>query len=364
MNTILELAFVALVGAVVLVTLTIIGVRALRLGLDRRRDRLAAAPRRTLLTYLADGGPADGLQELLDIPGPAWRAVEPTAAAMLAKLRGETRDALATVFERRGIGHRALADLDRHDPVRRAGAAEILGSLRRRDAVLALCARLSDRDPEVRLVAIRALGHIGDPAATGPLLATLATTDPAPVHLVADALEKLDSGADAALLDALTHPEARVRATVLDTLRLRGTTGAEALVITALYGDESDEVRRRAAAVLGRTGGRAALDPLLRAANLDPSTAVRSAAARALGDLGQRAAVPGLVGLLEDRRHRVAHEAAGALTRLGEPGLGALREVAAAHHPAGAPGTGTAHAKEALAATSLGAALAAGGVAR
>jgi HEAT repeats len=349
MNDLLRLAFLALLGAAAAVTLSVVVARALRLWLDRRRERLAAGPRRILLAFLADGGPADQLEELVALRGPRWRAVEPAATALLAKVRGEARDALVTLFERHGVGDRALRDLGRAGAVRRGRATEVLGNLRRRDAVPALCARLTDRDPDVRLAAVRALGRIGAAAAAEPLLATLATPDPAPVQLVAYALVQLEAGADGPLLAGLDHPDPQVRATILDTLRLRGTTGAEARVVAVLRGDASAEVRRRAAAMLGRVGTRAALDPLIAAAAGDAAKAVRAEAARALGDLGTPAAVPALRDLVGNRRYRVAHEAAGALVRLGEPGLATLRALAV-------DGNGAAHAREALAAAKLAAA--------
>jgi HEAT repeat protein len=338
-NDVLRPASLALVGAAGLVVLTVVAARATRLRLHRRRERLAEGPRRQLLAYLADGGPEDELTDLVRLPAPAWRAVEPAATALLAKVRGEARDALAALFERRGLGDRALAELGGRGAVRRARAAELLGGLGRRDAVPALCARLTDPDAEVRLAAIRALGHLGDPAATQPLLNTLATAEPAPVHLVAYALVQLDSGADARLLGGLDHPRAQVRATVLDTLRLRGTAGAESRAVSVLGHDADPQVRRRAAAMLGRVGGRGALQPLIRAAQADPVPAVREEAVRALGDLGHPAAVAALRALLDDPRYRVAHEAGAALVRLGTPGLAALREAAGAGGADGALGT-------------------------
>jgi HEAT repeat protein len=101
--------------------------------------------------------------------------------------------------------------------------------------------------------------------------------------------------------------------------------------------------------MLGRVGTRAALDPLIAAAAGDAAKAVRAEAARALGDLGTPAAVPALRDLVGNRRYRVAHEAAGALVRLGEPGLATLRALAV-------DGNGAAHAREALAAAKLAAA--------
>lgn len=346
MASLLRPAFLVLSAGAVLVIALVVVARAVRLRLERRRARLSAEPRRRLLGYLADGGTEEDLAALLAMPGAAWRAVEPAATAMLAKVRGESREALVVLFERRGVGERALAALSarRSGAVRRARAAEVLGSLGRRDAVPALCARLADRDPEVRVVAVRALGRIGDSAATGPVLDTLARPDAVPVDIVAYALTQLDPGADAVLLSALEHPEPRVRATVLDTLRLRDTAGAEAAAITALLADPEPAVRRRAAALLGRVGGRNALDPLIESATDDPDPSAREASVRALGDLGGVAAVPVLRRLLDDPTYRVAHRAGTALVQLGPAGLSALQE---------ATGTGAAYAREALAAAEL-----------
>ncbi len=343
----LRLVFIGLVGASFGVLGVVVVARALRLTGERRRERLAAVPRRQLLGYLADGGPPEELEALVDLPAAQWRALEPAATAMLAKVRGEARDALAELFERRGIGDRALAALSRRGTgaVRRARAAEVLGSLGRRDAVPALCTQLAD--PEVGPVAIRALGHIGDSAAAGPLLDTLAAVDRTPVHLIAYALVQLDAGADAPLLRALDHPLARVRATVLDTLRLRGTAGAEGRAVVALGTDPDEPVRRRAAALLGRVGGRAALEPLITAATGDPDLAVREEAVQALGELGAPRAVPVLRDLLDDGAYRVAHRAGAALVQIGPAGLAALRECAHGHRASAA------HAREALALAEL-----------
>ena len=342
MNRLLALAFVVLVGLTGLVSAAVVVTRAARHALDRRRERLAAAPRRALLTFLADGAPADQLDELAALPGPPWRAIEPMATALLGKVRGDARDGLVALFERRGVGERALVDVARIGAVRRARAAEVLGNLGRRDAVPLLCAGLADRNPDVRLVAVRALGRIGDAAAAQPLLATLARPEPAPVHLVAYALVQLDGGADAALLAALAHPAPQVRATALDALRLRGTIGAEARAVEVLRVDPSAWVRGQAARLLGRVGARAAVEALTTAAHRDPVPDVRAQAARALGDLGAPAAVPALRELLDDPRYRVAHEAAAALARLGSRGSVALREAA------GVGGPGAAHAREAI----------------
>ncbi|HLL64951.1 MAG TPA: HEAT repeat domain-containing protein [Micromonosporaceae bacterium] len=310
-------------------------VRGVRLMRARRQVRLAAVPRMALLRFAAESG-AEGADELVTMAPAAWRSIERTAVNLLGKIRGDAHQALVTVFERRGAADDALRALHSRSGVRRARAAEALGNLGRRDAVAALCVLLRDPRSEVRVVAVRALGRIGDPAAAEPLLASLADIDPAPSLVVAHALIQLDPAAEPALIRALQHPAPLVRVTVLDALGLLGAAASAVPVAEVARADPSTEVRVAAVATLGRLGGRAALAPLAEAVLAHEPEPLRAAAARALGDLGNAAAVASLGLLLDDPRYRVAHEAARALRRLGPTGLAELRRVA--HEP---PGTGT-----------------------
>src|SRR5262249_4107166 len=147
---------------------------------------------------------------------------EPTAIAMLGKVRGEARAALVALFEQRGAAARALVDLRRPGAVRRARAAELLGNLGRADTVPVLCSLLGDASPEVRVVAARSLGRIGSAEAAGPLLAPLAGRRAIPAHFVAHALLRLGTGTLPALAAALVHDEPLVRATAADVLGLAG----------------------------------------------------------------------------------------------------------------------------------------------
>ena len=258
MNGLLRLAFLALLGGVA-------AARALRQWLDQRRERLAAVPRRALLAYLADGGPEDELAPLVQMPGPQWRALEPSATALLAKVRGETREALVTLFERRGMGDRALRDLSRRARVRRARAAELLGSLGRHDAVPALAALLTDRDPEVRLVAIRALGRIGDPAATAPLLSTLAGPDPAPVQLVGNTFRFWTQGAAASVTLQIKF--------MRETFSYSSSTGEELFNQIGVYEDK-DGVRQQDTPYSQTFFGFAVQEPIDSAARTAASAAI------------------------------------------------------------------------------------------
>jgi HEAT repeat protein len=349
--------FIVLTAVLVGTTAGIVVVRLARLVRERRRAALAAGPRRALLAFVADNGETGG-DELVAIGDEAWTAAEPGALGLLGKLRGEAHLGLVSVFLRRGTARTALLDLRSRSAVRRARAAQILGDLELRQAVPHLCRLLTDRHSEVRVVVIRALGRIGDPAAAWRLIASLDRPDPVPSLLVTHTLVQLGAETEVTLSAALDHPEARVRAVCLDALGLLGAAGSVQRVARVLREDPVPGVRISAAASLGRLGTRSAIEPLT--ATLEPAqpTALRAAAARALGDLGTPAAVPALAGLLHDDAYRVAHEAAQALRRLGPAGLHALRslldEEATRARDTGAgaharPTSAAAHAREALA---------------
>jgi HEAT repeat protein len=355
-------AFVALFAVAVGLALSLVVARLWWVWRGRVLARRAAGPRRRLIAFLAEPDEPGALAALVDLPRPAWRAIEPTAVTMLGQVRGEAHTALAAVFLHRGLAGQAVRDLRRRVGVRRGRAAELLGALRRHDAVPALTGLLADRDPQVRLAAVRALGRIGDPAAALPLLDTVAGAHPAPSHIVAQALAGLGPAASPILLAALDRDEALVRATALDALRLLDTVGTATRVAAVLRDDQSLPVRRRAAQALGRSGGRAALAHLVEAAEPDQPPALRADAVRALGELGAAAAVPRLVDLVRDPDFEVAHEAAAALVRSGPAGRAALVElvdrapagaVAAGHAGAAGDDIAARHAAQALAMAEL-----------
>ena len=348
---------IIVLAAIVLVTgLGIVAARVLRQVRQRKRAALAAGPRRALLAFVADHG-EEGSHDLVAIPQDAWTAVAPGALRLLGKLRGEAHAALVSVFLRRGTGRAALRDLRSRSRVRRARAAQVLGDLEVRQAVPELCRLLTDRHAEVRVVAVRALGRIGDPTAAWRLITSLDRSDPVPSLLVTHTLVQLGPDAEVTLSAALDHPQARVRAVCLDALGLLGAAGSVGRVARVLREDTVLDVRVAAAANLGRLGARSAIEPLIGALTAARPAPLGAAAARALGDLGAPSAVPALAALLDDE-YRVAHAAAYALGRLGRTGQDALRSVLAAEAAemvaAGRgshalPSSAASHAREALA---------------
>lgn len=328
-------ALLTLATATVLLGLTVGLGRAASRARQARRRRLAAPARRALLALTAgDEDTAALTTELVTLDEPTWRTVEPTAIALLSKVRGEAYPILVSLLERRGLPDRAALDLRSRSAARRATAAEVLGNVGHRQSVTALTALLGDPDPDVRTVAARALGRIGDPDSALPLLRSLAGRRPVPPPTVAQAVMRFGPAAQGALETALGHEHELVRATAVELLGLVGAISSAARVERALRSDPSVEVRVRAATALGRLGPRSALPPLLSAVEPGRPAALRAAATRALGEIGATAATPALAVLLGDPEHPVAHHAAYALLRLGGAGRAVLVDAAEV-----APGT-------------------------
>ncbi|BCJ50756.1 hypothetical protein Asp14428_22310 [Actinoplanes sp. NBRC 14428] len=340
---------VILAGIVAVTAAGIVAVRLVRRTRERKRAELAARSRPALLAFVADNG-EEGGDELVAIPEQAWRAAEPHALALLGKLRGEAHAGLVSVFLRRGTARTALGRLRSRSPVVRARAAQVLGDLELRQAVPELCRLLTDRHAEVRVVAVRSLGRIGDPAAAWSIIAGLDRSDSIPALLASHTLAQLGAEAEVTLSAALDHPQARVRAVCLDALGLLGATGSVDRIARLLREDTSVDVRVAAATNLGKMGTRGALEPLSAAVHSSRPTLLRAAAARALGDLGSPSAVPTLVALLDDETYQVAHEAAHALRRLGPAGLDALRDTVEADRSRAEAGGAGAHAQRSTAA--------------
>ena len=342
----LSLALLSISSLVAALALSIVLVRAVRRLLVARREAKTSLVRPVLLAMLGEEDQElsqDALARLLAVDARTWRALEPTVAGLLGKLRGTSHELLRTLVVLRGTVARAKHRVHGFGAVRRAKAAELLGSLEDPRMTDDLVRRLRDRDPEVRQVAARAIGRSGDARGAGPLLGCLVGNS-VPPRVVSQALLRLGTGAQPALVGALRNNDELIRAVAVEILGLSSAMSASLAVQQSLLEDPSLEVRIRAARSLGRLGMPSALRALQLATKPEQPDALRAVAARALGELGHTGAVPRLRVLLRDPVHRVASTAGRALVLLGPKGVVALRKEVA-NRPRGA---GAAHARDAL----------------
>ncbi|KQX69696.1 HEAT repeat domain-containing protein [Angustibacter sp. Root456] len=339
----------AIAGLCLLLALAIVARRGLR-ERAHRRSRALAEPHRQLLVALVvdDDIDQEHLATLLQLDATTWAALEPIVVSMVRKLRGEAREVLVDLLDRRGTIARLTRRLGARGAVRRARSAELLGLLGEhapRSELERLLLR--DRDPEVRIVAARALGEIGDPASAPALLSAVSGTHTVPMRIVARSLARLGPGAAPALVEAMTSAQAPARAVAAEILGLGGAVTAVGVLSSHALRDPDDDVRIRCARALGRIGVPSALSVLRRCVEPEEPAALRAVAARAVGDVGGPEAVRVLRPLVADAEHRVASNAARALAGVGPVGLEALHEMAGS----GAPGA--TYAAEALAVRDL-----------
>jgi len=239
--------------------------------------------------------------------------------------------------------------LDDRDPSVRQRAIAALRATSDPDAFPHLLDHLHDADSRVALAAAEALGAAGNPNAADALY-RLAADETAYYQLRAAAAAALArvAGPDATprLLSLLTDPDVYIRGRVIEAIpAVTGAAEADLLLQAAdshrdLVRPVADALARSGAAVegamidalshlrswvrslavevLGETGSRAAVEPLLRVLRED-APEVRTLAANALGQIGDPAAVDGLTAALDDDNWLTGMAAASALRRINTP---------------------------------------------
>ncbi|WPF83654.1 HEAT repeat domain-containing protein [Sanguibacter sp. 4.1] len=264
-----------------------VAVRLSRARRARRHDERTAQVKPLVLEVLTaeDEEVAPACEAVAALPDTLWPTAETFVLAAFDSVRGEVRDALVQVLIQRGTLERALAATQSRSAVRRARAAEVIGLVGHVSGRRGLVRLLSDPNIEVRTVAARALGQIGDPHLTSILLDSLRPGSDVPPSVVGTAL--LGSGeTDTAALEAgLAADDEVVRLTAI-------AVSAELLVLATARAvadrgltDPSVTVRVQAARALARLGGAWAVPALAAATDPTEASVVRVAATRTLGEM-------------------------------------------------------------------------------
>jgi HEAT repeat protein len=333
-----------------LASLLLLAAVALKLGRrfgSRRQARLQQRVRPLVLAVVAGEEIPAGL---IAIRGAVGRAAERVIFSYLAHVRGDAHERLAEVLHRRGTADRLIRRSRGAGWHARAAAADRLGLIASAAAERRLAEMVAtDRNPEVRVVATRALGKTASGTAARALLDSLGRGNPIPEGIVAAALLELGPDAVTALRETLAGEDpaaSRSQAMAAEVLGLLDEMPAwPDLARHTATGDL--EVRASAVRALGRIGVPQAAGPVLGCLAPGEDPALRAVAARALGMIGNPASGPALAACLDEPDYRIAHNAAQALAKLGPAGYRELAGAAAAERP------GADHAREALATAAL-----------
>jgi HEAT repeat protein len=232
------------------------------------------------------------------------------------------------------------------------GNAQISEQIDDFEIVQILAQELKNENWQIRLLAVWALGNIGNPKAIPALIQALQDENKQVRLIAAEALGKIgDSRAVSALIPALQDEDRDVRQAAVNALGKIGDPQVIPFLTRALQ-DEDTDVCQAAAEALGKIGDPQAIPALIQAfeswkidlkkgsskqtSSLEEillqikanwSVEVRQAIVKALGEIGDPQAVPALIDALKDEDWRVREAAVEALRKIGPPALPALIEM-------------------------------------
>jgi len=303
-----------------------------------RRERRAKARelelgmlRPVLLSYLAtwEDGNARDLGDTLIKHRSRATSFEEVVAGLLPKLRGADRSVLVDILRRRGTVAKACKDTSSWRSVRRYQAVELLGSAGVQEGTPFVAKLLDDKNGEVRLASVRALGRIGGLEAATALLEHLDREDARiPPHPVTMALLRIGTDATEPLLVGLTAERATVRTIAAEVLGVLGIFSAVPYLEDRLGSDLHAAVRVGAAHAVGRLGMPSSIPVLLETLAREHDLEVLAAGCTALGRIADPSTIPALEGAIGSQSPTVRVAAALAMILMGAPGMTRLRLIA------------------------------------
>jgi len=243
---------------------------------------------------------------------------------VVPKVRGAAREGILQLLDEAGFTEQYLVRLSTRSPRHRAIAAEVLGTMRAHSALPGLLRLLNDRNEELRVVAARALGKLGNPLAVQPLV-DACMQGRIPPGTVASSIIQIGPAAGSLLQANLGSPDARVRAL---TAELAGILRLQPAIdeLCDLLNDPVVEVRRAAATSLGQLANEDAIPSLIRGLQ-DGDVSLRARACAALGQIGSPDALESLRSACSDPEHDVRVAATRALTQTGDRGMLTLADM-------------------------------------
>ncbi len=197
----------------------------------------------------------------------------------------------------------------------RALAAKTVGEIGDVSGLNSLILALRDKETKVRESAARALGKLGSKKAVMDLLSALNDKENSVTCAVAEALGEIKANeAVETLINLLSNEYPIVKESAIVALgNIRDNRAIEPLINS--LNDDEERVRWYAADSLGKIGIQKATLPLITLLS-DKSARVRESVVTALGQIGDESAVESLIKLLKDEDNRVAEKAASVLSTI------------------------------------------------
>jgi HEAT repeat protein len=298
---------------------------------ERRREHELTALRPVLLQYLAswEDGDARDLADTLIAHRSTSATFEELVSGLLPKLRGADRSVLVDILRRRGTIEQACRDTRYRTSLRRALSAELLGSAGAIEGIPFVVRLLDDRNPQVRLAAVRGLGRIGTSESATALITHLDRKDPgiAP-QPVTMALLRMGKEAIGPLRAALDAQRAGVRTMAAEALGVLEVLPAAGALERILRTDPELRVRLGAAHALGRLGLPGSVPVLIQTLKTEHSADILDAACTSLGQIGSADALPALEWAIGHDSPIVRVAAANAMVQVPLEGIVRLRSIA------------------------------------
>jgi HEAT repeat protein len=311
-----------LAGAAIATTVVLVVARLLT---ARRRVRWATR-RRELVRRLLGGSDA-ALEELGRLP---QELVADTFVELIRLVRGDERGAFVAKATEFGVPAQLARQLRRGSARERQLAAQALAQFGDGESVAALRRALGDRNPKVRLAAALSLAESGNAEDVGALVRDLRLGSEEASTLAVTLFQSVSANAMEDIKALILAPETNVgvRLAAIEALVASGDYSVVPVIsdLALKASDDTVELPRYLRA-LGLIGHPAA-GPAILAGLGSGAYAVRAAAAEAAGRIGLAEAADSLTDLLDDEEWWVRFRAAEALLKLGEAGVGRLRQAA------------------------------------
>lgn len=270
-----------IVGAVILLTVALRVARAV----SESRERRLTAPILPLVYAVAmadEAGLAPAIAAVEGLDRGDRRRAEAIALRILPGVQGESWASLIQLLRAEGTNARARKMSQARSWVTRARGTEILGLVAGARAVDDIRPLTADPVAEVRVVAVRALGHCDDSAAVPVLVQMLRKPDSVSATITSTALLAHAHQAHDQVLPLLYDDDPRVRrnaALLSGYLIAAGTVAALEKAVTI---EREDQVRMALARSLTIVQSRSSVAVLATLCGVGESLAMRRSAAAAL----------------------------------------------------------------------------------